>query len=150
MNKLAIPTILLATVMVAGLFAFAPVEQASTVHGTITNAVDGVADTQFNQGTTYFAVSTTTAVEATSTADFMLTVCFTDNVGTNDFAVINDGANNIAAARSIDQGITGCVTVGGQGGDIYTITTTTGGDDILYATLQTTSDADASMEEVED
>ena len=32
MNKLAIPAILAATVMVAGLFAFAPVEQASTVH----------------------------------------------------------------------------------------------------------------------
>ena len=32
MNKLVIPTILLATVMVAGMFAFMPVEQASTVH----------------------------------------------------------------------------------------------------------------------
>ena len=32
MNKLAIPTILVATVMVAGLFAFVPVQQASTVH----------------------------------------------------------------------------------------------------------------------
>jgi len=35
MNKFAIPTILVATVMVAGMFAFMPVEQASTVHGTI-------------------------------------------------------------------------------------------------------------------
>jgi len=32
MNKLLIPTILVATVMVAGIFAFMPVEQASTVH----------------------------------------------------------------------------------------------------------------------
>ena len=32
MNKLVIPAILAVTVMVAGLFAFAPVEQASTVH----------------------------------------------------------------------------------------------------------------------
>jgi len=36
MNKLAIPTILLATVMVAGIFAFMPVEQASTVHAGAT------------------------------------------------------------------------------------------------------------------
>jgi len=38
MNKLTIPAILAATVMVAGIFAFMPVEQASTVHtsGTIT------------------------------------------------------------------------------------------------------------------
>jgi len=32
MNKLTIPTILVATVMVAGIFAFMPVQQASTVH----------------------------------------------------------------------------------------------------------------------
>ena len=32
MNKIAIPAILTATVMVAGMFAFMPVEQASTVH----------------------------------------------------------------------------------------------------------------------
>jgi len=40
MNKIAIPAILVATVMVAGMFAFAPVEQASTVHlsGTTTLA----------------------------------------------------------------------------------------------------------------
>jgi len=35
MNKLTIPSILVATVMVAGIFAFMPVEQASTVHTTI-------------------------------------------------------------------------------------------------------------------
>jgi len=34
MNKLTIPTILVATVMVAGMFAFMPVQQASTVHTT--------------------------------------------------------------------------------------------------------------------
>ena len=35
MNKIAIPTLLVATIMVAGMFAFAPVEQASTVHTTL-------------------------------------------------------------------------------------------------------------------
>jgi len=35
MNKLMIPAILVATVMVAGIFAFMPVQQASTVHDTI-------------------------------------------------------------------------------------------------------------------
>ena len=35
MNKLTIPAILVATVMVAGAFAFMPVQQASTVHTTI-------------------------------------------------------------------------------------------------------------------
>ena len=35
MSKLTIPAILAVTVMVAGIFAFMPVEQASTVHTTI-------------------------------------------------------------------------------------------------------------------
>jgi len=42
MKKIVIPAILLATVLVAGMFALMPVEKASTVHTTIT------ADTQAN------------------------------------------------------------------------------------------------------
>ncbi|MCH7648731.1 MAG: hypothetical protein IIA83_09010 [Thaumarchaeota archaeon] len=44
MNKIAIPAILAATVMIAGIFAFMPVEQATTVHtsGTITIANDAI------------------------------------------------------------------------------------------------------------
>lgn len=39
MNRLLIPTILTATVLIAGLFAFMPIDKASTVHTTIiTNA----------------------------------------------------------------------------------------------------------------
>lgn len=41
MKKYAIPTILLATVLVAGFFAFTPVYQASTVHTTIGTDIDG-------------------------------------------------------------------------------------------------------------
>ena len=40
MNKLTIPTILVATVMVAGIFAFMPVQQATTVHTTILASVE--------------------------------------------------------------------------------------------------------------
>jgi len=42
MNKIAIPALLVATIMVAGIFAFVPVEQASTVHasGTFTTTDD--------------------------------------------------------------------------------------------------------------
>jgi len=36
MNKLLIPAILAATVVIAGIFAFAPIDKASTVHTTIT------------------------------------------------------------------------------------------------------------------
>ena len=50
MYKLAIPAILAATVLVAGIFAFMPVEQASTVHTTIIGAggldFDDISNTQ--------------------------------------------------------------------------------------------------------
>lgn len=36
LNKFLIPAVLVATVVIAGIFAFMPVEKASTVHGSIT------------------------------------------------------------------------------------------------------------------
>ena len=45
MNKLTIPTILVATVMVAGIFAFAPVQNASTVHTTILDGTQALTVT---------------------------------------------------------------------------------------------------------
>ena len=58
MNKLTIPAILVATVMVAGIFAFIPVEQASTVHTTI----------QANTMKLVTVSTTCTATDATATA----------------------------------------------------------------------------------
>ena len=42
MNKLTIPSILAATVLIAGIFAFMPVEKASTVHVTIGEKIDTI------------------------------------------------------------------------------------------------------------
>ena len=58
MNKLAIPVILSATVLVAGMFAFMPVEQASTVHTIISPAA----------GTTTGAVAATPSFTTVLTA----------------------------------------------------------------------------------
>jgi len=44
MNKFLIPTILTATVLIAGVFAFIPVEKASTVHDEIIEAIEGESD----------------------------------------------------------------------------------------------------------
>jgi len=41
LNKLVIPAILVATVMVAGMFAFVPVQQASTVHDNVITTLQG-------------------------------------------------------------------------------------------------------------
>lgn len=40
MNRILIPSILLVTVLVAGFFAFAPVEKVSTVHTTIADNIE--------------------------------------------------------------------------------------------------------------
>jgi len=71
MNKLMIPAILAATVLVAGIFAFMPVEQASTVHTTI-------------QASTTHLVDTT--VEATASGDNFLITC----PATSDGCIINE------------------------------------------------------------
>jgi len=39
MNKIALPALLVATIMVVGIFAFAPVEQASTIHTTTSSGL---------------------------------------------------------------------------------------------------------------
>jgi len=44
MNKLLIPSILIVTVLIAGIFAFIPVDKATTVHGTIIAAITGDTD----------------------------------------------------------------------------------------------------------
>lgn len=43
MNNLLIPSILAATILVAGMFAFMPIEKATTVHTTIQNTVQNTA-----------------------------------------------------------------------------------------------------------
>lgn len=40
-NKITVPTILVVTIMIAGIFAFVPIEQVSTVHNSLT---DDIAD----------------------------------------------------------------------------------------------------------
>jgi len=43
-NSKLIPALLIAVVMIAGAFAFAPVDQASTVHTTISDDLDALGD----------------------------------------------------------------------------------------------------------
>ena len=50
MKKIIIPTIIAATVLIAGMFAFMPVEKAATVHLSITGSQRDVAYMQFEAG----------------------------------------------------------------------------------------------------
>jgi len=44
MNSKLIPALLIAVVMVAGAFAFVPIDQASTVHNTVSDDLDGLGN----------------------------------------------------------------------------------------------------------
>ena len=50
MTKLAIPIALIAIIMVAGVFAFVPVQTASNVHNTISDDYDSFLDLMCNEG----------------------------------------------------------------------------------------------------
>jgi len=74
MNKLMIPAILVATVMVAGAFAFMPVEQAATVHTTIQASTTDVIVDSGNTKTIADGVSTSTqTITLTFTGDAVVT-----------------------------------------------------------------------------
>jgi len=89
MNKAILPSILAATILIAGLFAFAPIEKASTVHTTI-------QDNQLNQ------------IVITTSADLSTPVrpnC-TDNVFQVYYVVKGDDGNTF----TISQGIGGVIS----------------------------------------
>ena len=85
MNKLAIPAILVATVMVAGIFAFMPVQQASTVHTTIQDTTANLLELT--------ATGVTPATGATDTATWTINEPFrvVNIIATNE---VDDGDNN--------------------------------------------------------
>ncbi len=85
MNKLTIPTILIATVMVAGIFAFMPIDKATTVHTTIQG-------TQMNQFKSVF-VEDTSVGNATGG-------CGASNAGLAYWTVLNRTLSSATAGEA--------------------------------------------------
>jgi len=110
MNKFAIPAILVATVMVAGMFAFMPVQQASTVHDTITTDI----------GTSFRVASGSTALGAV-------------DVGNEVFAIT-------CASACIVESIEIWTTGGTEDGDIIHVANVAGNVSILSADLAAPGD----------
>ena len=76
MNKIIIPSILAATILVAGMFAFMPVQKASTVHTTIQSTIlQSVAKSDTD-------VATGDALTLTCTAPFVVHAINVDADGT--------------------------------------------------------------------
>ena len=118
MNKFAIPAILATIVMVAGMFAFLPVEQASTVHAGAT----GVQGTQISEvadqvATVCSANLNTNTLVATSTTDFLVMYQITAATAAAD-PTIGDGTNTLAITMANGESITG--TLAYPGGTIVT------------------------------
>ena len=66
MNKLTIPSILAATVLIAGIFAFMPVEKASTVHTSLGTMIGDVQTTADNIETMTSNIETTITEKASA------------------------------------------------------------------------------------
>lgn len=94
MKKIVIPAILTATILIAGMFAFMPVEKASSVHTTI----------QAGQATVFSqTVAHTTAAAVAEVRDFTLN-CTSDCVITSIVvqSTVSGATANVASVQAIE------------------------------------------------
>ena len=98
MNKLMIPTILVATVMVAGIFAFMPVQQASTVHTTILASVEHL-NVKVMPADAVDLGSVGSIVVANGEATAAIAVLVTDSAGTPVLALVAGDFTGVANSR---------------------------------------------------
>ena len=136
MNKIVIPAILAATVLVAGMFAMMPVQKASTVHSSLfgSQVIRGHSDN--------LSLVATDTIVATSSAD--VTVCYIINNGTGGglSVVLLDGTFSDTLTVATFSFNSGCT--GGNAGDSITLGPA-GGALEAYVTLQTSAGATASV-----
>lgn len=101
MIKYTIPSVLIAITLVAGIFAFMPIEQATTVHTTIQQSTTHLVDT---------------AVEATVTNDNFLITCpaTSDGCIINEIYAYDDTAGGTAEVDEIFLAINDATIVGGD------------------------------------
>ena len=109
MNKIAIPALLVATVMIAGAFAFVPVEQASTTHTSAGNSTVETltfTDTDVTEDTDVYTL--------TCTGDALVQAVRVQQLPADDgtatdltiaFGSTDAGAAGIAAAADADAAI---------------------------------------------
>jgi len=143
MEKIIIPTIIAATVLLAGMFAFMPVEQATAVHTTIQG-------TQMNQVSSIAVTAVDAEIDCTSDAAFIVHYIVGGLTTDADTAFITVGAgvvtftyNTDAAGQGFD-GVTGSIM--GDAGDTILVDSSRAGADGIVS-LVTTSGATASCED---
>lgn len=114
MNKILMPILLSATIIVAGLFAFLPVEQVSAVHTTITDDNQSTTEDmermiilQFSTGTTpandvFLAISADGAGISGSIMGMVIDATTSDGTADLDFECHDLGATTLAAVSGDD------------------------------------------------
>jgi len=117
MIKYTIPTILIATVLVAGIFAFMPVEKASTVHTTIQGTqINNVAD---QVATVCSANLNTDTLVATATGGDFIVMYQITTLTEAASPTISDATNTLVLDLTVDTTATGMLAY--PAGTIVTI-----------------------------
>lgn len=111
LNKFLIPAALTATVIIAGIFAFMPVEKASTVHGTLAST------TQLNglDRAVYFSVNQTYATAAHTASGFIIIPAQAGVTYTGTYLLTAIPDNATASGGKGDRSAFACGLVDGNG-----------------------------------
>ena len=105
MNKITIPALLLGVVMIAGAFAFMPVQEASTVH---------------TGATTTLAADAITAAKIADDAILAVNIA-TNAVGHLELADAVEPLSNVLSVVSADLNVAGLNATCGAGGDAFLV-----------------------------
>jgi len=160
MNKLVIPSLLLGVVMIAGAFAFMPVQEASTVHlsGTTTTTLadDGLTAAKLKEDASneiqtkqievlFDADMTASNVDCTSDSAFLVHYVISE-IADGETVTINNDGNAIIVTADISATGTGTDHISGTlGGAADTTIMFDGADTIrIFATIEAPISATAA------
>ena len=142
LNKILIPATLVAVAVVAGIFAFMPIEKASTVHSSLTSTIDSEINAQ--DRFVYFSKNFTTFDQDSTPGTTILKIDSGETVTV--YAVVTATRNSAFAAGG-NGGILECGVVSGSN-DITTnathgtAATSNGGTSVRNGSLTITNGAD--------
>ena len=144
--KVIIPTILVVIIIIAGVFAFLPVEKASTVHANIQSLVDGGSLIEAGAVTTDMLSTdlSTDSLTITSTGDFVV-FCQIVNAPESDttFTIADSGDGDATNTFDIDSDQNLAIQWAADADDTITLSGVTSID--ALSTAMTTTDGEITF-----
>lgn len=135
LNKFLIPAALIATIVIAGIFAFMPIEKASTVHGSIDTNVDAEAD-NLDRFITF--LKNYSLFEVNSNSGVVLVLVDDDATDTTGRIIVGAKRNN----NGVNTGVFECGAVDAGGTAVGTNATSSATGTATTSASFTISDAD--------